>query len=297
MFNPPKKLFYRPSEVSAEWDIKACVDQESFDQYIYKMKVLRLAFPTSNIEGECKYLKITSKFKSFIDNEVSLKNISSFNPSEATEEQSLDMTGGCEFYDDNLTYMGKRMVLSHLMHGYDFCSPDLYKLSEEDLIDQPEYLYFNSSLVGSTNHFYIFETFDGDNLLLLRPSFFPDGQCPLGDHTVDLLTFNDGLEQVVITQQEKERFEKKYSPSKKKEEPLDDNLNPKTRNSYLKTIYALSNALIDGLTGQPYKDAEAILFKLSLNQDEDEGKSTEPPVTSKTLAAYLKDAKKLDEKQ
>ena len=54
----------------------------------------------------------------------------------------------------------------------------------------------------------------------------------------------------------------------------------KSKNAYLKTIGALSEALIDGLTGKPNTDAEVILASLA-------SKKVEEPVSKKTLAAYL----------
>jgi len=57
-------------------------------------------------------------------------------------------------------------------------------------------------------------------------------------------------------------------------------LSTKSKNSYLKTIGALAEALIDGLTGKPNTDAEAILAALA-------SKQVEAPVSKKTLASYL----------
>lgn len=57
-------------------------------------------------------------------------------------------------------------------------------------------------------------------------------------------------------------------------------LSTKSKNSYLKTIGALAEALIDGLTGKPNTDAEAILAALASQQ-------VEAPVSKKTLASYL----------
>ncbi len=60
----------------------------------------------------------------------------------------------------------------------------------------------------------------------------------------------------------------------------------KTINSYLKTIAALSDCILDGLTGAPTKDAQAVLMAL-------EAKGIEGCVGQKTLAKYLTDAKEL----
>lgn len=60
----------------------------------------------------------------------------------------------------------------------------------------------------------------------------------------------------------------------------------KTVNSYLKVISTLSEALIDGLTGVKNTDAEAVLSVLDL-------KGITRPVSKKTLAHYLEEAKEL----
>lgn len=60
----------------------------------------------------------------------------------------------------------------------------------------------------------------------------------------------------------------------------------KTKNSYLKTIAALSEALIGGLTGKPNTDADAVLAALA-------GKNIEAPIKNKALANYLKEASEL----
>lgn len=65
-----------------------------------------------------------------------------------------------------------------------------------------------------------------------------------------------------------------------------DEPNPKSKNSYLKTILALSDALIDGLTGKPSTDAQAVMSQLA-------GKGIECPFGEKTLSNYLKEARKL----
>lgn len=58
---------------------------------------------------------------------------------------------------------------------------------------------------------------------------------------------------------------------------------PKSRNAYLRTIAALGYALIDGSSGQPHPDADAILAVLG-------AKGIAAPVGPKTLADYLKQA-------
>lgn len=63
-------------------------------------------------------------------------------------------------------------------------------------------------------------------------------------------------------------------------------VSPKTRNSYLRLIRALCDYTIDGLTGIPHKDAEAVIRAI-------EEKGKESPVKSAALASYLKDAEKL----
>ena len=79
-----------------------------------------------------------------------------------------------------------------------------------------------------------------------------------------------------------------------KKPPLIDSLKTrvdlaqKTRNSYLRTIKALAEALFDqGLTGNPYTDANKIMQKLST-------KGISAPIGSRTMGDYLKEAKNID---
>ncbi|WP_283789278.1 hypothetical protein QNI23_014840 [Bermanella sp. WJH001] len=62
-----------------------------------------------------------------------------------------------------------------------------------------------------------------------------------------------------------------------------ENPSPKTKNSYLSTIRHLSDALVDGLTGKPNKDASSVIQALSF-------KGIELDIGEKTLANYLKSA-------
>lgn len=64
-------------------------------------------------------------------------------------------------------------------------------------------------------------------------------------------------------------------------------LSPKSKNSYLRLIYALSNVVLDrGLTGKHSSDAEAILKKMELN-------GCSGLVGVRALADYLKEAESL----
>ncbi|MDC0403732.1 hypothetical protein OAM26_01680 [Porticoccaceae bacterium] len=78
-----------------------------------------------------------------------------------------------------------------------------------------------------------------------------------------------------------------YPPQQNQVKPA-INIEPatKSKNSYLKTIAALSSALIGGLTGKPTTDAEAVLAALA-------GKNVEAPIKDKALANYLKEAGEL----
>ena len=71
-----------------------------------------------------------------------------------------------------------------------------------------------------------------------------------------------------------------------RERPISNEVAPKSRNAYLKTIRALSQALLGEATGKPSKDANIILAML-------DSKGIEHPVGEKTLASYLSDAVKL----
>ena len=64
-------------------------------------------------------------------------------------------------------------------------------------------------------------------------------------------------------------------------------LSPKTKNSYLKVIQALSKTLLTkGLTGKDSSDAQLILQRLSSN-------NVEAPIGKEALAKYLKEAREL----
>ena len=77
-------------------------------------------------------------------------------------------------------------------------------------------------------------------------------------------------------------------PPEPKQAKVNSNLEPGTKsiNSYLKTISALSDGLIEGLTGKPNTDAEAVLAALA-------SKRVDAPLSKKTLANYLERAKEL----
>lgn len=67
-------------------------------------------------------------------------------------------------------------------------------------------------------------------------------------------------------------------------------LSTKTKNCYLKTIYALSAALCKGLTGNKHTDANAVLAAL-------DAANVQHPIENKALAKYLDEGKKLDDEQ
>ncbi len=62
-----------------------------------------------------------------------------------------------------------------------------------------------------------------------------------------------------------------------------DEPSPQSRNADLRTITALGYALIDGSTGQPHADANAILAAMA-------ARGIEAPIKSDALAGYLKQA-------
>ncbi len=64
--------------------------------------------------------------------------------------------------------------------------------------------------------------------------------------------------------------------------PKDEDIATKTKNAYLKTISALSMALISGSCGKPHTDAEAVLSIL-------DKAGIEHPVSKRKLAEYLKE--------
>ena len=99
------------------------------------------------------------------------------------------------------------------------------------------------------------------------PKYFPAGCIP-----------NDAV--LVVRTESIKEFERDFS------EGEDKPLSLKTTNTHLKIIQALSEGLIDGLTGKKNKDADAVLAVL-------DKKGIESPATSKTLAKYLGEASEL----
>ena len=112
------------------------------------------------------------------------------------------------------------------------------------------------------------EQYKGTTLTYDNPrNYFPAGGLPQ-DSTL-----------VIRTDALKELIESISDTNEKK-------LATKTKNAYLKTIHSLSEALTSGLTGTKNKDAAAILKTLEL-------KGIPHPVSQKTLADYLEEAKEL----
>ncbi|MEX1670343.1 hypothetical protein AB4876_15595 [Zhongshania guokunii] len=75
----------------------------------------------------------------------------------------------------------------------------------------------------------------------------------------------------------------KPEPLKLAPAPISGDISTKTKNAYLKTISALSMALISGSTGKPFTDAEVVLSLL-------DKAGIEHPVSRRKLAEYLKEA-------
>jgi hypothetical protein len=99
----------------------------------------------------------------------------------------------------------------------------------------------------------------------------------------DLFFLRDDLNDLIS------KFKKAKIPPLPKPDSINHlNLEPtgKAKGSYLRTIHALSMALIKGTTRMPHSDAQAVFVALA-------NAGITPPITEKTLAAYLKAAKEL----
>jgi hypothetical protein len=82
---------------------------------------------------------------------------------------------------------------------------------------------------------------------------------------------------IVIRTNELSRFVQSLN-----EEPEVRSISTKSQNKYLETIKALSSVLLNGLTEQPYKDAEAVVSILNTKGLD--------PISGRKLAEYLKEA-------
>jgi len=107
------------------------------------------------------------------------------------------------------------------------------------------------------------------------------------------------LDEVVVTQRAIDRLVQSKAPGKAPNEAV---IGIKGKNSMVRTIYALSEALSGGLSGVMQQDATSIVDKLEkfynseitkLNPKERSNYEFKPPVKPDTLARYLKQAQEI----
>lgn len=112
----------------------------------------------------------------------------------------------------------------------------------------------------------------------------PNSECHVGHSNLYHREFN-----VFIFKTDLVKVVRKNTPLPqhiKQENVPKNSLATKSKNTYLRTIYCLSDALIGGLSGTKTKDADAILAQLDL-------KGITPPISSKKLSDILEEAKNL----
>jgi hypothetical protein len=261
MFQPPEKQYYEIDELSKLWDI----DIKTIRQYIDDMKILRSAMITKN-HTDFKCFKVSSEQRKNLENTLTYVD--------------FDMYG-----NDNFKRIDSISIFEH-------CTDiDIPKRTSE-LNTPPPFLYsmrfhiasYHDLLDGEEIVAFTFENFQHESFVMVDKYSDIEFDC------ANLHPLIKGEQVEIIPTEEKEQFEKKYSQQGKKGTNTSMELTTKTKNSYLKTIHALSNALCDGLAGKVHKDAETVLAAL-------DSKGVTHPVTSKTLAGYLTEAKKIDDNQ
>lgn len=178
------------------------------------------------------------------------------------------------------------------------CKLDTFDIPDESIVHCPEFAYIIPGeaglMLGSyregpfrPDEWTVFDVFRflagaGDDRYIPVYSDFPTyTPVPLEALRADHRLWGD----LVIPRAERDRFENENGISKTRTE--NKSLSPKTKNAYLRTIRALAEAVIGGLTGKHSKDAQAILTKLEL-----QGLTT--PIKEDALAKYLQEAEKLE---
>lgn len=252
----PEKDYFSRQEIAERW---GC-DVELINYYI-KHGLLHEALHTENFE--CSGLQM---FRYFI------------------------CTEGSDVFKGFRHLSVKDMTFAQYLESIGHEKPDYL---DEKLASCPRFVYLKPTLSNMLETFVEADTSVGYPNFASVFSFLAtnsdDRYIPIYDEWENEVTrpYNQFLEyhesmdeQIVIPKEERDRFEREHSGAKEKE------LTTKTKNAYLKTINALSRALIDGLTGVAAKDANALLTALDL-------KGIEHPVTAKTLASYLQESNEL----
>ena len=270
----PEKMHFSLNEICEQFGIS----RQTLDHYIYDMNLIRLAIKTTEL-APCHALELTDAEFHHLSEELRHYLLYKESSNICWPEDVISCIGLDKF---NVTHVNDFLGVVRKKKGlfsapkaapdYIFLIPDKhFKLEDgglEHFKGQPYDIFF--------------EDFEGNKLLLTDgepikhpiPSIEPIKAIPRRELELKL----------VIPVTERERFIQNVIPSVKKD--LKPDITTKTKNSYLKTIRALSEALIDGLTGVPGKDANAVLTALEL-------KGISHPVTAKTLASYLQQSEEL----
>jgi len=166
-------------------------------------------------------------------------------------------------------------------------------------IDEPylELIKYLSQNLIYDKHYYNINQSDDDHIFLKHKeySLISFSQQHIKSLKIFFGEFEGGdIEKEIRKSAFKLYIEGKLTPRNKDiikaEQPKEIKLSSKTKNAYLKTIYALSEALVEGLTGAKNKDAGAVIAALS-------AKGIDPPIGEKALGNYLDEAKELIKQQ
>lgn len=181
------------------------------------------------------------------------------------EEEILNISGTW----DLLMWGAERLYVEKLFYGLK--SETYLDLTN---IDGSFIQSYNEQVIFSLQEYFgDFKDYPKENLI--QPLNHPNNYCPM-----------DGIPQesfLVVRTEALREFEQRARIASATDEPRskqEHQLAPKTINDYLRTIRALSNSLIGGLTGKHYSDAQTIATALKGNC----------PVSEKKLADYLKEA-------
>jgi len=273
-FTLPEKEFYSFEEVAELWG----VDHDLLSHYISEMKILRVSKKISDSSRrDFVCVKIDESTRDSIEDRLGKYRLVN------------EGSGPHPFHFEDIevrTYESYDEIKESFREA--FCLDNL--LDSGVTYEIPKYvypLYSHELSYNYISYIFTFENLSGDLFLIIERGAANDKTGLIGSICVS------SSEPFVIPTEEKNRFEEEYSKGKKNDEVeqsgndgVEKNISTKSKNAYLKTIQALSDALIDGLTGSNNKDANAILASLDI-------KGIDRPVGDKTLAKYLEEARKL----
>lgn len=270
----PEKAHYGQDEFCKLMEI----DHETLNHYVRDMQILRYALPVKRLDP-CIVFPLTEDEFIYLSDELLHYDLyfeerDIFWPDEIIQAIPLDRFNVSEINDWLTKNIPNRKAWTAPISAPNY----LYVLAH------PIYQIFRKGIPERATFF--FEDFTQNKFILLKDNKkYPESLLPVLPIRDYLLDFEPTT---VITREEKDRFISIFNESEKSDrKSTGDGISPKTRNAYLRTINALSSALIDGLTEAPNTDANAIMAALEL-------KGISPPVGLKTLAAYLRESNDLE---